>query len=374
MFEILDSTLREGEQCFGVFFPIEIKKKIALLLDRIGVDFIEVGHPAAAPSIRQAASEIARLNLKARLIAHARLDQDEIRAVKDLGLKWVGLFCGINGYAQRKYRLSKKEIFAKASEAVLAAKDLGLFVKFGCEDASRTDPEDVVEFYGHLFSLSVDRVSFADTLGQLTPERMTLVCARLKTEFSLSRIHFHLHDDSDLALRNAAAAVDGQAGCIDVSIMGIGERAGIVSFEKVLALARDRRLIDDSSYRLKMRSVKRAAVLVASCLNHERYSLRRCAHKSGIHINGVLKDPAAYEAADPSATGDERILVLSKFIGRSGLRKLLGSNGFQADKEIIDLMLTRVKADEMLELFEPSDIKAYLSKNGANLLSDGRDA
>ena len=79
--ELLDTTLREGEQCFGVFFPIEVKKQIASLLSEIGIDFIEVGHPAAAPSIEQAISEIVKLNIKSKLVAHARLDKGEIRKV-----------------------------------------------------------------------------------------------------------------------------------------------------------------------------------------------------------------------------------------------------------------------------------------------------
>ena len=289
--EILDTTLREGEQCFGVFFPISVKKQLALLLDGIGVDFIEIGHPAAAPSIRRAVSELASLRLTSKLVGHARLDRDEIKLVKDLGVKWVGLFCGINDHARRKYGLSRSDIFRKAAESVQFAKDLGLSVKFTCEDASRTEPNDVLSFFRHLASLGADRVSYADTLGIATPERIRHVCRVLKTELPPGMVHFHLHDDRGRALENAITAMGAQAGCIDASVLGVGERQGIVPLERAL----DVLYPGDSAYVQKKRLATTAGKLVASCINFEHYALRRFAHKSGVHINGVLKDRAMYE-------------------------------------------------------------------------------
>jgi len=93
--ELLDTTLREGEQCCGVFFSVETKKRIALLLDALRVDSSRSGI-RGGPSIRKAVAELAGLDLRPRLIAHARLDRDEIRLVRDLGLKWIGLFAGVN--------------------------------------------------------------------------------------------------------------------------------------------------------------------------------------------------------------------------------------------------------------------------------------
>ena len=163
--EILDTTLREGEQCYGVFFPIETKKRLACLLDEMGVDFIEVGHPAAAPSIQQAVAEIAALPLNSRLIAHARLDKDEIRMVRELGLAWVGLFSGINTLSLKRYGLTRRAVYERISASVLYAKELGLSVRFTCEDASRTDRNELAELYGHLKELGADRLSYADTVG-----------------------------------------------------------------------------------------------------------------------------------------------------------------------------------------------------------------
>jgi 2-isopropylmalate synthase len=359
--ELLDTTLREGEQCFGVFFPVGVKKQIAMLLDRIGVDFIEVGHPAAAPSIREAASEIASLKLEAELIGHARLVKSEIRLVKEVGLKWVGLFCGINGHARRKYGLSLRQIFRQAADAVLFAKESGLSVKFTCEDASRTDPDDLIAFYRHLISIGADRISYADTVGVASPAEVRRVCALLKREFLLGMMHFHFHDDFGHALENAEIAADHGAACIDASILGIGERAGIVPLEKALRLSADRWYAAHDAYQENREVVERAVSLVSSCMNPAHFPMRRLAHKSGIHINGVLKDAAAYEGAGLQSAGDRRILVLSKLIGKSGLREMLRRFGFHADEAMTASLLEHIKEAEFLELSDPEEIKEYFA-------------
>jgi len=353
--EILDTTLREGEQCFGVFFPIEIKKRLAVLLDAIGVDFIEVGHPAAAPSIRQAASEIGRLQLQSRLVGHARLDREEIRLVRDLGLPWVGLFSGISEWSLKRYGLSKQAVYERAGEAVQYAKGIGLQVKFTCEDASRTDVHDVVDFYGHLHSSGADRLSYADTLGIMTPQALEGIGAAIESRMPFNMLHFHFHNDFGRAFDNAVAAAESGARCVDASILGIGERMGLASLENLFAFLYGR---TDKEYKTAL--LEEAAGLVRSCINQDHYKNRRFAHKSGIHINGTIKDPANYEPIGPDSMGSERIFVLSKLIGRSGLRMISSRCGFELDDEELDEILEQVKSDEFLETGDDREITLYL--------------
>ena len=353
--EILDTTLREGEQCFGVFFSIETKKRLALLLDEIGVDFIEVGHPAAAPSIRRAASEIARLDLRPRLVGHARLDRDEIRLVRDLGLPWVGLFSGISELSLKRYGMSKQAVYDRAGEAVRYAKELGLRVKFTCEDASRTDVYDVVAFYAYLHALGVDRLSYADTLGILTSRAVEQLHAGIEKRMPFSVLHFHFHNDFGRALDNAVAAAECGARCIDASILGIGERMGLAPLEKLLVLAKG----GGRGYRPE--KLAKAIELVAGSINYDHFAQRHFAHKSGIHINGVLKDPVGYEPVDPASRGGRRLLVLSKLIGRSGLRLIALRCGFELDGEELDESLEQVKSDEFLETADDREIARYLT-------------
>ncbi|MHB8844076.1 MAG: homocitrate synthase/isopropylmalate synthase family protein [Nitrospirota bacterium] len=364
--ELLDTTLREGEQCYGVFFPIETKKRIALLLDAIGVDFIEIGHPAAAPSIRKAVSEIAALDLRPRLIGHARLDHDEIRLVRDLGLKWVGLFSGINEATLARYGLTREAAYARIVDSLRYAKDLGLNVRFTCEDASRSDPGELIELYSRMRELGADRLSYADTVGTDTPDRIVQLHRAIHGAIPFSSLHFHFHNDQGRALENAMQVQKLGAQCIDGSIMGIGERAGLLS-------------IEDAVLRLRPRGPRRAAgdrelleqarELVSVSINMRHFARRRFAHKSGIHIHGVLCDPAHYEAVDPGRTGEQRIIVLSKLIGRAGLRRMLSWGGIDVADNILEQLLDRVKSDEFLELTDSREINRYLEGNYRQVLS-----
>ena len=406
--EILDTTLREGEQCYGVFFPKEVKKRIAMLLDGVGVDFIEVGHPAAAPSIRQAAAAIADLGLRARLVGHARLDKNEILLVSDLGLPWVGLFAGINGLSLSRYGLSKQQVYQRVQDCVLYAQQLGLRIRFTCEDASRTDIREVMAFFRHLHSLGVNRVSYADTLGVSTPRDIEHFCCIAERALPCAMLHFHFHNDHHAAYDNAAKAIECGAQCIDASILGLGERTGIVRLEDILSLLNrnpapwhppapagggKRFLATGTNEQSRVSSsgrsrcsweppapagggstraaegyrtatVAEAVRLVSGCINHEHYLERRFAHKSGIHINGILKNPRHYESMDPAASGSRRIVVLSKLIGRSGLQAILSEHGFDSSCNTVDQLLEQIKAADLLELAETPDIIRYFRDKG----------
>jgi isopropylmalate/homocitrate/citramalate synthase len=356
--ELLDTTLREGEQCCGVFFSLETKVRLAGLLDEAGVDFIEAGHPAAAPSLRQASAAIALLDLRAQLIAHARMDRDEIRLVRDLGFRWVGLFSGVNAISLERYGLSRKAAFERISRSVGYAKEIGLSVRFTCEDASRTGATDLAELYGRLRELGVDRMSYADTVGTDTPERLEQLCRRLGGTVPFEALHFHFHDDRGMAFANAVKAIELGAQCIDTSVLGLGERMGLVRLEDMVRRQERGSFPVDGSIR-RDAALAAAEELVASSIDPGRFCLRRFAHKSGIHIHGVLRDPRHYEHAEPALTGGRRLIVLSKLIGRSGLRMLLSAHGFETDDAGLERLLRRIKAEDRLELTGPKEIIRY---------------
>jgi len=355
--ELLDTTLREGEQCFGVFFPVDAKIKLACLLDRMGIDFIEVGHPAAAPSIRQAVAGIAALPLNARILAHARLDREEILLVRELSLPWVGLFAGINAISLRRYDMTRSAAFQRIKQSVLFAKDLGLRVRFTCEDASRTDQSLLADLYGSLLEFGADRLSYADTIGVDTPETIGALHGSLNRTIPFSLLHFHFHDDQGRARDNAIQATALGAQCIDASILGIGERSGLVSLEDALVLrashtgglsGRGRALLTE------------ARSLVAAFIRPDHFSQRRFTHKAGTHIHGMLKDPLSFEVTGLSDAVTQRQLVLSKLIGRSGLRTMLSWAGIEVDEALESMLLERVKANEFLELADRREIVLYL--------------
>ena len=360
--EILDTTLREGEQCFGVFFPIETKKRLAYLLDDMGVDFIEVGHPAAAPSIQQAVAEIAVLPLNSRLIAHARLDKDEIRMVRELGLEWVGLFSGINALSLQRYGLTRRAVYERISASILYAKEVGLSVRFTCEDASRTDRNQLAELYGHLRELGTDRLSYADTVGTDTPDSIVSLQRSLAGVLPFDALHFHFHNDLGRAFANAVTAIGLGAQCIDASVMGIGERAGLVALEDLIAWSENGEADSEKIGLHYAEPLKLARELVSDSINHRHFEQRAFAHKSGLHIHGILQDPIHFEPVDPALSGQHRSIVLSKLMGRAGLRSILSRFGIEDKDGNLTKILKRIKSEEFLELAEAQEIGAYLEQ------------
>lgn len=362
--ELLDTTLREGEQCYGVFFPVPEKLRLAQLLDGAGMDFIEAGHPAAAPSIREAAAKIARLGLRARIIGHSRLDEREIRMVRDLGLSWVGLFGGVNPSSCRRYGATRDRIMERIARSITFAKEIGLAVRFTCEDASRTDVGDLADLYGRVRALGADRVSYADTVGIDTPERLERLSREMGGTVPFSALHFHFHNDRGMAYANAVTAVSLGARCIDASIMGLGERMGIVRLEDMVRLRKERGDGPDAETGHEEEPLAEAGALVRSSIDRERFPERRFAHKSGIHIHGVLNDPPQYEHIEPTEAGGRRLIVLSKLIGRAGLRALLARHGFREPEDGIEGLLSLVKSDERLELAHSEEIARYFAGCG----------
>jgi 2-isopropylmalate synthase len=360
--ELLDTTMREGEQCYGVFFPIETKKKLARLLDEMGIDFIEVGHPAAAPSIRRAVSEIAALPVNARLIAHARLNRDEIRLIRQLGLSWIGLFSGISSQSLKRYGLTRHAAYERITSSVLYAKELGLSVRFTCEDASRTDFNELADLYGHLMELGTDRLSYADTVGTDTPARVESLQRSLAGVVPFDALHFHFHNDLGHAFANAVTAIGLGAQCIDASILGIGERAGLVALEDLLAWAKNSEMRTEKIGHPYAEPLKLARMLVSESINLRHFEQRAFAHKSGLHIHGILQDPVHYEPMDPAVSGHHRSIVLSKLMGRAGLRSVLSRFGIENDDGNLMRILDRIKSEEFLELAEVQEIGAYLEQ------------
>jgi 2-isopropylmalate synthase len=360
--ELLDTTLREGEQCYGVFFPIETKKKLACLLDEMGVDFIEVGHPAAAPSIRRAVSEIAALPVNARLIAHARLNRDEIRLIRQLGLSWIGLFSGISTLSLKRYGLTRHAAYERITSSVLYAKELGLSVRFTCEDASRTDFNELADLYGHLKSLGTDRLSYADTVGTDTPSRISVLQTSLAGVLPFHALHFHFHNDRGRAFENAVTAIGLGAQCIDGSILGIGERAGLVALEDLLAWSKKEEVREEKIEHRYAEPLKLARTLVSDSINHRHFEQRAFAHKSGLHIHGILQDPVHYESVDPALSGQRRTIVLSKLMGRAGLRSVLSRFGIEDNDGNLMRILNRIKSEEFLEMADAQEIDTYLEQ------------
>ncbi len=237
MLEILDTTLREGEQTPYVNFTVDEKVEIAKMLDRVGVDTIEAGDPSVSPNVARAIERIASLGLRAEIVAHSAATHPGIDRAKACGANRVAIFYATSKiHLDSKLHKTEKEALAIIQEHVCYAKRLGLKVRYTPEDATRTDFDFLVEVCNVAIKAGADRISFADTLGIMQPHTMFERISMLRKKLLPCKIDLHCHDDYGLALANAMAGMRAGANCIHTTVNGMGERTGIPDLaETILA-------------------------------------------------------------------------------------------------------------------------------------------
>jgi isopropylmalate/homocitrate/citramalate synthase len=213
-----------------------------------------------------------------------------------------------------------------------------------------------------LQELGTDRLSYADTVGTDTPARIAGLQKSLSGVLPFEALHFHFHNDLGNALANAVTAIGLGAQCIDASILGIGERAGLVALEDILALSKQGGARQEKVGREYEEPLRVARKLISGSINQHHFKQRAFAHKSGLHIHGILQDPNHYEPEDPVLTGGNRLIVLSKLMGRAGLRNVLSRYGIQDNNGNLTMILDRIKSDEFLELADAQEIGDYLEQ------------
>lgn len=354
--ELLDSTLREGEQAVGVRFSLDQKLTLAKRLDAFGVDFIEAGHPVVSETIRQAVTEVAALGLKARVIAHARAHRRDLDAVAACGVRWVGIFCGVNRYTlECKLRLTRPQAIDRIIDAIRHAISLGLRVRYSCEDASRTELADLLEIYRHAVDAGADRISVVDTVGVLTPSAMAGLIGRIRAVCAVP-IHVHCHNDLGMAVGNALSAVEAGATVVDVTVNGLGERCGIVPLAEICAALKRLYGVPNPWRMAELTALSRLVARYARVpVGRHRPIVGSCAfaHKAGLHSAAVLRDPGSYEVLDPSSVGGKRKIIIAELTGKTALRQHLARRGVACTDQALEQMLAALKSGE-----RPAEVKA----------------
>lgn len=233
MIRIVDTTLRDGEQAPGVAFNFKEKVTIARLLDRLGVYQIEAGIPAMGEVEQEAVAAIVRLGLKSRVSAWNRLVLADIRASLACGVRDVHISAPVSGI-QIRYKLgsSFRWVLNSLKEAVGYARDHGLRVTVGAENASRADNHFLVEFAFLAREIGAERLRYCDTVGVLDPFTTFERLIWLKEKISLE-LEYHGHNDFGLATANAMAAIKAGVCYVDTTIGGLGERAGNTALEEL---------------------------------------------------------------------------------------------------------------------------------------------
>ena len=343
--EICDVTLRDGEQTPGVSFTRDEKTAIAQLLDEIGVEVIEAGFPVVSAAEKECVAAIAGSGLSARVCCLARALKPDIEAALDCDVDMVSIFFATSDlHIRHKYHKPREEVLDGALDMVEFAADHGVQVRFAAEDASRTDPAFLVEMYARGVECGATLVSFADTVGCLTPLETHAVVSSILGAAPLP-LCIHCHNDLGFAAANTITAAAAGAFQLHTTVNGIGERAGNAALEQVLVALRMKGGVD--RYDLSRLQETSRLVARASGVAPERtrpiVGENAFAHESGIHIAAILEDPSTYEYVPPELVGGERRFILGKHTGKRALEHVAKAYGFVLSDEEARWVLEQVK-------------------------------
>lgn len=362
MLEILDTTLREGEQTPYVSFTVDEKIEIAKMLDRIGVDMIEAGDPSVSPNVAKAIKHIASLGLRAEIVAHSIASRPSIDRAKACSANRVAIF-----YATSKIHLDVKlhktqdQAIDIIREHVAYARSLGLKVRYTPEDATRTDFEFLVQVCNAAIEAGADRISFADTLGIMQPHTMFEKVSALRTRLLPCKIDLHCHDDYGLALANAMAGIRAGADCIHTTVNGLGERTGIPDLAETVVSFHNLEGVDKYNIQPLMEISSYLEKVSGFFLSPNKPITGQNAfsHKSGVHTNGILKDPRTYEPFDPALLGRERKIVIDKYTGKSAVASRMEEYDIEVSPAELEVIVTRIKniGDERKQIFDADIIE-----------------
>jgi D-citramalate synthase len=340
--QLLDTTLRDGEQAPGVSLSAEQKAEIATALDRAGIDVIEAGSACTGTGERRAISRVTELGLEARVTSFTRGMQSDIDLALDCDVDGVHLVVPASDrHIETKVESDRVDVLDRTVSLVEYAGDHGLWVEVIGEDGSRADLDFLERLMGAAIDAGADRICYADTVGHAGPERAFEVVSRLA---ALGPTSTHTHDDLGMAVTNSLASIAAGADLVHGTINGIGERAGNVALEEVvIALDRwyDVETADTEGLYELGRTVA-SATGIELPPNKAVVGENAFTHESGIHTDGTLKDEAMYEPYPPERVGRERRLVLGKHTGRAGARAVLADHDIEVTDEDLGEIVDRV--------------------------------
>lgn len=345
--KIVDTTLRDGEQTAGVVFSNKEKVRIARMLSEIGVHQLEVGIPAMGGDEIEAIKDIVKSNLNSSIMAWNRAVQSDLEASIGCGVDAVAISISTSDiHIKHKLQKSREWVLESMVKAVEFAKKEGMYISVNAEDASRTDFDFMVQFMKTAKAAGADRIRFCDTIGILGPFETYAAIKELK-EATDEDIEMHTHNDFGMATANALAGLRAGANYVGVTVNGLGERAGNAALEEVVMALKHVWGVDLGIKTAEFRELSEYVARASSRILPSWKSIvgtNVFAHESGIHTDGMLKNPKTYEIFSPEEVGLERQIVIGKHSGsHSILKKFAEYNISLTEKEASDI-LERVRA------------------------------
>ena len=357
---LVDTTLRDGEQAPGVVFTPMQRMELARRLAACGLSEIESGTPAMGAAEQAALRELNLAGLPVRLTAWCRATKEDIEAARACGYRSIHISLPVSPILLGAMGRDEEWVFQTLETLLHRDADVGDFdfVSIGAQDASRTNTSMLIRFALKAQELGADRVRLADSVGCWNPEAVGNVVRRVHAAVPEMCLGVHMHNDLGMATANSIAAVQNGATDVDVTVNGLGERAGNAPLEQVVMALRTLPEFDHGI---------RTEKLYDLCRETARYSGRDIPrnqpvigddvfrHESGIHVHALLKDRRSYEPFDASAVGrsNELSVQAGKHSGTASLIHLFAQQG---------IALNRAEAEELLPL-----VRARSEKLGRGL-------
>ncbi|CAN5714361.1 2-isopropylmalate synthase [soil metagenome] len=380
---IFDTTLRDGEQAPGAGLTVAEKLEVARQLVRLGVDVIEAGFPASSTGDFEAVQRIAAETRGVAVAALARCREGDpqrtVEALRRADHPHLHLFIATSDiHLTHKLRLSREDaLYAAVRWVRYGRRELGpdVEIEFSAEDASRTDREFLLRVYEAVVDAGATTVNIPDTVGYAIPAEFgALVSSVVERVGSAATVSVHCHNDLGLATANTLAAVQAGARQVEVTVNGLGERAGNASLEEVVMALRTRPTQFQAGGHTVVTEQLTAASRLVSYLtgfvvqpNKAIVGRNAFAHESGVHQDGMLKNPLTYEIMTPESVGlSGSRLSVGKLSGRRGVQGKLHQLGFDLDGEALDAVYRAAieLADAKKEVTD-DDLRALVEQRAA---------
>ncbi|BBO87433.1 2-isopropylmalate synthase [Desulfosarcina ovata] len=376
--KIFDTTLRDGEQSPGASMNTNEKMRLAVQLEKLGVDIIEAGFPAASEGDFEAVSEIAKRVKNSEIAGLARTSKQDIDlawgAVRHAAKPRIHTFIATSDlHLKYKLKMNREEVLNAAVDAVKYAKSLTDNVEFSAEDGSRSDRDYLCQVFGAAIEAGATTVNLPDTVGYAIPDEFAELVKYVMANtpnMHKATLSVHCHNDLGLATANTIAAIQVGARQAEVTINGIGERAGNTSMEEVVMALQTRQNLmpfETGIQTAHLYPTSRLVSMITGIMvqpNKAIVGANAFAHEAGIHQDGVLKNPMTYEIMKPETIGLSRNqLVLGKHSGRHALHTHLKGLGYDLSEEELKIVFKQFKnlADKKKHVMD-EDLEALVTE------------